>query len=132
MSHEYTIQVVASAFLAGKVTIKFYTKGTHYQTNPLAQFNGHCGGLAVGTGVSWGTAWLNYDIADLTKKGWKIRFEANFAVAAINVNLWGPQGEKIGHTASGGIAAILGVVGGEGVMCFFEDQPLPLHEAIIE
>ncbi|MEV5506561.1 hypothetical protein [Streptomyces orinoci] len=74
----------------------------------------HCGGggLIAGGGDSWGSVWLNYPPEVLL--GWKLRFEANMATAAVNINWWGMSGEYVGSYAGGGLSSGLGAAGGKG------------------
>jgi hypothetical protein len=108
----YSIQMNITAIVGGHLTIGFWP--FQEDASPIAIFSGGFGGIVAGTGVGWGTAWLNYDVKMMFDNGWDARFEANFLPVAANVNLWGMSGEVIGNTATGGIGALAGVVGGQG------------------
>ena len=114
--HVYTIAVDADTFVfGGSLNIQFYPYGSTPGGTPLVTFKGAFGGLITpGSGLSWGTAWLNYDVEWLAQQGWHAIFEANFVPAAVNVNLWGLHGENIGNTASGGESGVLGFGASQG------------------
>ncbi len=116
--HVYTIAVDVDAFLlGGSLNIHFYPYGSTPGGTPLVTFKGAFGGIiAPGSGLAWGTAWLNYDVEWLAQQGWNARFEVNFVPAAVNVNLWGLSGENIGNTVSGGESGLLGIAGGQGFL----------------
>ncbi len=101
---KYDIQVSLGGLLFIVVTIDF--RNTNYY------FLGMGGGLALGAQVTWGTAWLNYQIQDII--GWEARFEMNYLPVATNINLWGLHGETIGSIAAGGLGIGSGIVGGQG------------------
>jgi hypothetical protein len=111
----YSIQVGAGGlFFGGWLNIAFYPYG-QISNNAMRTFSGGFGGLVVGTGDTWGTAWFNYDVNWLAEQGWHANFEANFPPGfATQINLWGLSGEYIGSTVAGGISLMEGVVGGQG------------------
>jgi hypothetical protein len=114
-SYVYSIQVGAGAiFFGGWLNIAFYPYENIGMNNTIATFSGGFGGLAIGTGDSWGTAWFNYDVSWLSEQGWHANFEANFPPLVTQINLWGLSGENIGNTVAGGISLVEGVVGGQG------------------
>ena len=110
----YTVEVdVTSLFVGGSLRIDFWNYQQTSNTQ-IASFSAAFGGLALGAGNTWGTAWFNYDVNTIVNSQWSARMQANFAGVGVNVNLWGLQGKVIGQLAAGGLAAIMGTVGGQG------------------
>jgi hypothetical protein len=80
--------------------------------NTNVGFDGKGGGLAVGLGASWGTAFFNYDINQISS--WGAKFEFNAYSVVTNLNLWGMSGENIGSIVAGGLGLGTFIVGGQG------------------
>ncbi|MFJ8143128.1 hypothetical protein [Streptomyces sp. NPDC096013] len=81
-------------------------------TNLPYTFHGVSGGIALGGGITWGTAWFNYPIERII--GWDARFWASFATAVTSITYWGMSGEVIGSMIAGGLNIGGGGVGGQG------------------
>ncbi|MFF1602843.1 hypothetical protein ACFVYV_36125 [Streptomyces mirabilis] len=75
-------------------------------------FHGISGGIALGGGFTWGTAWFNYPIDRII--GWDARFQASFMPGVATINYWGMRGEVIGSMIAGGLTDGVGVVAGQG------------------
>ncbi|WP_329550475.1 hypothetical protein [Streptomyces sp. NBC_00696] len=83
-----------------------------YFTDLPYTFHGVSGGLALGGGITWGTAWFNYPIDRII--GWDARFWASFATGVTAINYWGMSGEVIGSMIAGGLNVGVGGAGGQG------------------
>ena len=103
-TYTYPIKLNLGSLLFTVVTIDF--GGTKDYVR------GYAGGPAVGVGLGWGTAWLNYRVEDIV--GWEARFELKFLPLVTQINLWGMHGEYIGSGVTGGIGLGSGIVGGQG------------------
>ena len=83
-----------------------------YFTDLPYTFHGVSGGLALGGGITWGTAWFNYPIDRII--GWDARFHASFWTGVTAINYWGMSGEVIGSMIAGGLNIGVGGAGGQG------------------
>jgi hypothetical protein len=83
-----------------------------YFTDYNNAFHGSGGGLVVGGGITWGTAWFNYSIDKLV--GWNARFEGTILYVSSVLNFFGMHGEVIGTMAGGGISDGIGILAGDG------------------
>ena len=106
----YHAQMDYGGLLYAVVEVTFYDWND--RNKRVGHFFGHSGGLVLGVGVTWGTAWLNYSIESI--RNWDARFLANMYPGATNVNWWGMSGEAIGAFVGGGLGIGTGIVGGQG------------------
>ncbi len=106
---EYT---PAQTAFAGVFFMTISTSFTDPSNGKQYTFSGLGGGLGGGDALTWGAAWLNFAPAQLD--GQSFRFQANVAVAAVNVQWWGMDGSFWGSFVGAGIPAGLGIFGGQG------------------
>lgn len=108
----YTGYAKFISFLYLRLEIEIVKFGGGTEDTKLACFNGDAGGLVLGTGISAGTLWLNFPIEELLSQD--ARFQANFLPTMTNVNFWKMDGTPIGSFVGINVAAISGIVGGQG------------------
>lgn len=108
----YTGYAKFASFLYLRLEMEIVKFGGGTEDPKLAYFNGDAGGLVAGGGISAGTLWLNFPVEQLISQD--ARFQANFLPAMTNVNFWKMDGTPIGSFVGINVAAISGIVGGQG------------------
>ena len=108
---EYPVQIHFESVLFTMVTVTFYKEIIHGKA-PFVDLTALGGGVALGVGIAWGTAWLNVDAGTLPHQKGAIQF--NLTPVAMNVQLWAND-TFIGSAVAGGIAVVGGIGGAGGV-----------------
>ncbi|MCI4063435.1 hypothetical protein MRQ36_12950 [Micromonospora sp. R77] len=104
-THSYDCMLTIAGVYFTAVTADLKEAGSS-----VGSVSGMGGGLILGVGQGWGTAWLNFPYREI--KGRSGSFQANIAAVVMNINWWLDDGTFVGSAVTGGYGTTGGVVGG--------------------